>query len=279
MTLNIGIKILLSVSIIILTFSSIGNKRSEEKSESFYHKKYDTLSETELAKMFDEERKYFDSSCTEETKKAYEDIKRNKLVFFHYFGMVESFKGNAEMNSLLKNYKIEVDSALYYCTIPSSLQNCYARIMRKEIDRKFGPKFIDSLRQISEIQYVKNNPDKIYRFEECDMVSRYPGDKDYNDFFVNSKRDFWKKTEYPIDYEFRKEQDLYSYISADFILYKNVKIDDIKTYLSFQNKKNYKFASYFINQLKNFIQDTQWIPAKSSGIPVNSEMKITIHFK
>jgi hypothetical protein len=49
--------------------------------------------------------------------------------------------------------------------------------MRQEIDKRFGKKFIDSLRTIAEKQYVQNNPNKIYEFEECDTLSRYPNDK------------------------------------------------------------------------------------------------------
>ena len=41
------------------------------------------------------------------------------------------------MNELLKKYNIEVDSALTYCTVPSNLQNCYANVMSKEIDKRY----------------------------------------------------------------------------------------------------------------------------------------------
>ncbi|WP_435522627.1 hypothetical protein [Chryseobacterium indoltheticum] len=52
--------------------------------------------------------------------------------------------------------------------VPSNLQNCYANVMRREIDKKFGSNFIDSLRNVAEIEYVKKNPDRIFNFEECD---------------------------------------------------------------------------------------------------------------
>lgn len=276
---NIGVKATFFSSIIILTCFTMKNKRFENKSESFYHVIYDTIPDKELAKIFSDEKKYWDSTCQSETKRAGADIEKNKLVFFHYFGMVEEHKGNAEMNELLKKYNIEVDTTLSYCTVPSNLQNCYARIMQEEIDIKYGSTFIDSLRSIAEIQFVKTNPDKIYRFEECDWVSRYPGDKDYNDFFTTSKKHFWQNVEYPNDFEFRKDNELYSSMSAGFILYKTGKISDTKIDITFQNKKNYRYSSYFINELKEFVQKTKWIPAKSSGIPVNSEMRMTIHFK
>jgi len=279
---NTDIKAAFFSSIFILTCFAFTNKKFGNKSESFHTLKSDTLSDSlmvEMEKWMAEERKYLDSACQEESKKAKDDIRKNKLVFFHYFGMVEQYKGNIEMNELLKKYNIEVDSALTYCTIPSNLQNCYAKVMNEEIDKKFGSKFIDSLRNVAEIKYVKKNPDKIYRFEECDWVSRYPGDKSYEEFSKSYERDFWKTVEYPDDFEFRKNKDLYSYIGASFILYKTGKISDLKIDISFQNKKNYKYSSYFINHLKQFVQNTKWVPAKSSAIPVNSEMRMTIHFK
>ncbi|MFL9834606.1 hypothetical protein [Chryseobacterium terrae] len=232
-----------------------------------------------MDKWIAEEKRYLDSACQAETKRAKTDIKKNKLVFFHYFGMVEQYKGNAEMNELLKKNNIEVDSALTYCMVRSNLQNCYANVMRQEINKKFGSKFIDSLRKVAEVEYVKKNPSKIFRFEECDWVSRYPGDKSYEEFSKSYEKDFWKAVEYPEDFEYRKDKELYSSMGARFILYKTGKISDIKIDVNFQNKKNYKYSSYFINQLKEFVQNTKWLPAKSSGIPVNSEMEITLFFK
>lgn len=279
---NIGVKVTFFSSIIILTCFIMKNKRFENKSESFYSVKSDTISDSlkmEMNKWMVEEKKYLDSACQEETKRANDDIRKNKLVFFHYFGMVEQYKGNIEMNELLKKYNIEVDSALTYCTVPSNLQNCYANVMSKEIDKRFGSKFIDSLRNVAEIKYIKKNPDKIFRFEECDWVSRYPGDKSYEEFSKSYERDFWKNVEYPDDFEYRKDKDSYSSMGANFILYKTGKISNIKIDVTFQNKKNYKYSSYFINQLKEFVQNTKWVPAKSSGIPVNSEMEITLFFK
>ncbi|AZA82063.1 hypothetical protein C1637_10520 [Chryseobacterium lactis] len=281
MLFNTSIKVL--SSLIILTCFSINNKRFESRSESLFQKRTDTIpdsvSQKEMADFLKEERKYWDSTCTSETAKAEADIKKNKLVFFHYFGMVDHYNSNAEMDSLLKKYNIEIDSALTYCTVPEHLQNCYGQVMDREIKKRFGDKFTDSLRRVAEIQFVKKNPNRIYRFEECDFTSRYPGDKDYNDFSKTGKRDFWRDVKYPSDFEFRKDKDLYSYMSADFILYKTGKISDVKINISFKNKKNYKYSSYFINKLRKFVQDTKWVPAKSMGIPVNSEMGMTIHFK
>jgi hypothetical protein len=225
------------------------------------------------------ENKYWDSICKLETKNVEKDIKQNKLTYFHYFGMVVQYRSNEEMNKLLSKYNISIDSAPYYCTAPGQLQNCYANKMRQEIDKRYGKKFIDSLRVVAEKQYVKNNPNKIYEFQECDTLSRYPNDKNYTEFFKNYKSDFFKIVEYPEDFEFRNEKDSYSWISADFILHKDGSITNIDIELTFQNKKNYKYSSYFTTTLKEFILKTKWIPAKSMGEVVNSKVPLTITFK
>lgn len=227
----------------------------------------------------DAENKYWDSICRIETKNAEIDIKQNKLTYFHYFGMVVKHRSNEEMNMLLSKYNISIDSANYYCTVPGELQNCYAHKMEQEIDKRFGKNFIDSLRNVAEKLYVKNNPNKIYDFEECDTISIYPNSKSNSDFFKNYKNDFFKIAEYPKDFEFRNENDSYSWISGDFILHKDGTVTNIDIELSFQNKKNYKYSSYFTNKLKEFILNTKWIPAKSMGETVNSKVPLTIHFK
>lgn len=283
MILNIGIKVLSSLSILILTCFATKNKRFKSKSEFFHQIKSDTISDSayiaDRNRWIKEEGKYWDSTCQAETKRAEFDIKNKKLVYFHYFGMVKQYRSNEEMNILLRKNNIQIDSTASFCTVPANLQNCYATLMNEEIDKKFGHKFIDSLRNIAEIQYVKKNPDKIYDFDECDQIPRYPGDKTYKDFFKSYERDFWKDVKYPDDFENKKEGDYYSHISADFILSKTGKVSEIKIDLKFQNKKNYKYSSYFINHLKSFINNTKWIPAKSMGINVNSKVPLTLFFK
>jgi len=254
-------------SVIFLTLISCGKSTPQNQAKKNQTPKEDTIN------------KYWDSICKTETKNAEKDIKQNKLTYFHYLGMVVQYRSNKEMNKLLSNYNIGVGSAVSYCTVPGELQNCYAYKMRQEIDKRYGKKFIDSLRTIAEKQYVENNLNKIYAFEECDTISRYPNDKSYKDFFKNYKNDFFKIAKYPEDFEFRKEKDKYSWISADFILHKNGKVTDIDVELRFQNKKNYKYSAYYTKKIKEFILETKWIPAKSMGITVNSKVPLTIHFK
>ena len=46
--------------------------------------------------------------------------------------------------------------------------------MNRLILKRFGKKFIDSLRFYRKATVYKNHPDEIFSYEECDDISRYP---------------------------------------------------------------------------------------------------------
>lgn len=226
-----------------------------------------------------DEKKYWDSLCIAESNNALKDIKKGQLFYTHIFGMVEMYRSDAEMDSLLNKFSIRTKEGLYYCMAPPSKQNCYAKIMNKEIAKRFGNTFIDSLRKKAEIIYLKKNKDKIFSFEECDMNSRYAKSNDYNEALDLVGDDFWKETKYPADFIYRKEKDLYSHMEASFTLYKNGSISEPEIEIDFNEEKNYQFSGYFMDELKKFVQKSKWKPATSLGIPVNSEMHVLIFFK
>jgi len=229
--------------------------------------------------MDDMERKYWDSLCDAERKNALRDIKNNQLVYTHIFGMVEMYRSDAEMDSLLSGYSIKTKESGYYCTVPSSKQNCYAREMNKEIAGRYGSTFIDSLRKKAEIIYVRKNRDKIFTFEECDMNSRYLKSNDYSEALKLIETGFWQETDYPEDFIYRKDKDSYSSMEANFILYKDGSISEPEVDIRFQDDRNYQFSGYFMDQLKTFVKKSKWKAATSIGIPVNSEMHVLIFFK
>ncbi|KQT16019.1 hypothetical protein ASG31_13660 [Chryseobacterium sp. Leaf404] len=275
--INSGLKLLFFTSTLTFAFFTVTNKKVEELGKTYYQSKRDTISDslrTEIAKYWEEENKYWTSLCEKETKKAQNDIQNNELTYVN----ISWNRNNKEFYNLLKENNIKVDSALHYCMAPSELQHCYATLMENEISKRFGHKFIDSLRLLAQKQYVKNNPNRIFTFMECDYISRYPNDNNKKELSKKSIKDFWSNVSYPEDFEFKKEVP-YSYMSAAFVIYKTGEISDVRIDLHFQNKKNYKYSSYFINHLKQFVQNTKWVPATSLGTKVNSEMNLTIHFK
>lgn len=224
--------------------------------------------------------KVIDTSCLNEEKRALQDIKRGKLVYFYYMGMTTRYRSNKEMKQILSRYNIQMDSALTYCiAMPKGFRrNCYSTLMDKEIEKKYGSKFIDSLRNIAEKQFVINNPDFVFPFDECDTISRYPGTKNYDDFFKKPDDDFSKQFIYPKGYYYKNEKD-FSSTNVSFVLNKNGTLTDIETDCSFANSQNEKFEEYFKLKAENFVKHVKWIPAKHNGINVNSEMRFLYFHK
>lgn len=265
-----------SFKVILIIFCSLlisCNKKQERKK---VEKKNDTIviyNVDELFKNKGKNVKIIDTSCINEVKRALLDIKKGKLVYYCFMGMTEMYRSNKEMKQILSKYNIQIDSVLTYCIpMPKGFKrNCYVSIMNNEIDKKYGNKFIDSLRVLAEKQYVKNHPDKIFPYAECDTISSYPGTKEYRDYYEKSKEDFSRNFVYPKGYQYKKEKN-FSSTNVSFILTKNGKVSNIETDCSFANSKNEKFAGYFKTKAENFIKEVKWIPAKYQGINVNSEM-------
>ena len=60
---------------------------------------------------------------------------------------------------------------------------------------------------------------------------------------------------------------------------KNGDIKKLKVEATFKNPENLKYKSYFENELKKFVLNTEWVHPKSSGLFVNSEMSFTFYHK
>ena len=226
------------------------------------------------------ETKKEDTVCLNEEKRAEKDIKNEKLVYFYFRGKTKMFRSNKEMKTLLSAYNIEMDSALVYCipNLNGFKRNCYASKMRIAIEKKYGNEFINSLRNLAEIQFVINNPNLVFSYSECDTLSRYPNTKNYSDYLKKPEEDFNKQFTYPKDYEYKTGK-YFSSTSVHFVLDKNGKIKDIETDCNFINPENNKFAEYFKNETVKFVKKTKWIPAKFKGINVNSEMNFIYFHK
>ena len=268
-----------SIKIILLVIFSIlvsCNKKQEQKE----NKRVVIYNIDEFFKNKNKNVKIIDTFCINEEKRALADIKSGKLVYFFFMGMTMSYRSNKEMKQILSKYNIQIDSALSYCTpMPKGFRrNCYAVLMDHKIEEKYGDKFIDSLRVLAEKQFAINNPNFVFPFDECDTISSYPGPKNYSDFFDKPEKDFSKMLVYPKGYQHKNEKD-FSSAEVSFILNKNGTISNIVTDCSFANSKNEKFDKYFKTNAENFVKRTKWIPAKFSGIPVNSKIHFIYFYK
>lgn len=183
---------------ILTLFCCRAKKNSNGKSE------YNPIASVSVP-MEDEEKKYWDSLCNSQTRQANEDIKKNKIFYTHLYGMVDEYRSDMEMDSILSKYSIGIKTDGYYCTIPWNQQNCYGKVMEKEIQKRYGIKFIDSLRQVAEKIYVHKHRNDVFKFQDCDMTSRYPGTDDYSEFLENYKNDFFKTFKYPANFKFKNE--------------------------------------------------------------------------
>lgn len=274
-------KIPFTLILCIITFSSCKNIKGIDNQidENGNQIVYDEVTWFKLwEKDSDIKVKVIDTSCINQRNRAKKDISNGMLTYF-YMGRIK-YRSNIEMNELLAKYNIGVDSTLTTSIAPPPgfEYYCYENEMMTAIETQFGKKFIDSLRSKAEKKYVLKYPDKIYEFHDCDTIARYPRASNYREHFDNYKIDYFKNFKYPEGYKFKNEK-YYSYTTAEFILYKDGSISDIVIETTFQNPSNEKYRELFDSKMAEFIKKTEWIPAKSAGIIVNSKMPIYVSYE
>lgn len=228
-----------------------------------------------------EEMKAAKNGCTKDSLRAVEESKYNlsySLPLPTPAMSDDMFLPEKELIQLLKEKNIGYGGyILGNCFgIPD---NCFQWEMNRIVEQKFGKQFIENLKKEATKKFVENNPEKIFRFEECDMESRYFPAKTYKEMIDKMKTDYLKNFVYPQDFISRKKDDKYSYAEASFILDKNGNISKVRVELSLEEKKNYIYSSYLINSLKTFVENSKWKTATYKGFPVNSEMRVLIFYK
>ena len=247
--------------------------------------------ESETIKVYNEEQWWknrsanliiVDTTCPFQTKRAKADI--NKGILSLNYSFIKFTKNYAEgynielLSKLLAKRNIVIDTSLSLygndCFGNKGFKKfCYEETMVSEIKKINGENFIDSIGREIERDFVIKHPDRIYDFQECDMISRYPGTKDYNDMFDKPEKDFFKTFKYPKGYKYKNEKN-FSYTTVYFVLSKDGNISKLKTTARFHNHENEKFRKYFESEVANFIKKVQFIPALSCGIPVNSIVEL-----
>lgn len=290
-TINSSITLLLVFGLVF--FVSCNNEKVESKHNGIENKiqqekekdKTTIYNQEEYLNNSNKKIIVVDTICPFKTKQAKNDIKEGKLsLHFWYFNFTKTFIGeneNKQMENLLSKYKIAVDTSMedMSCIRTDGFtQFCYQSTMKKEIERKFGLKFIDSLRNSIEKNYVIKYPDKIYDMQDCDHKSIYPDKKKFKDFFVEFDEYFEKNFVYPQEYKYKNEK-YFSYTDMDFIIEKDGSISNLKVESTFQNIKNEKFKKHFENYIKNRILKIKWTPASSCGIIVRSNFRNVVFHK
>ncbi|GAA6764781.1 hypothetical protein AAFH68_07140 [Flavobacterium sp. CGRL1] len=110
-----------------------------------------------------------DTFCINQKAKAIRDIKNGELIYCgsHYYE-------SKILSKMLNQYGIKYKKYLSGCMRFGSFEpSCYQIEMWKEIDRRYGENFIDSLSQIAKKQFVLENPDVPYIEDGIDLREKY----------------------------------------------------------------------------------------------------------
>lgn len=109
--------------------------------------------------------KVIDTFCINEKRRAVEDIKRGKLICFDFQPL-----GHEKFIKLLTKHRIKFDEHLRYCVRFGGFEPyCYQYEIYREINRKFGEGFIDSLSEAAKKEFVLENPEMEYIEDGIDL--------------------------------------------------------------------------------------------------------------
>lgn len=228
-----------------------------------------------------EMKKYATDKCKIDSLRAVEEAKYNlsySLALANPLLDNYLFLAEKEFIQVLRENKIGYGGYMIgnYFGIPD---NCFQLEMNRIVEKHFGKDFIENLQRSAVKKFIKNNPDRIFEFEECDLESRYFAAKTYHEMFKKIESDYFKNFKYPTKFVNRDLNNGYSDVEVNFILDKNGKVSQIRVELSLKEKKNYIYSSYLINSVKEFINKSKWKPASYQGIPVISKMNVLIFYK
>lgn len=245
---------------------------------------------------FAEKIRIVDTACQNATRKAEKDIRNGKLVLnityiyrpFRHDTIIREkhipgFDVESEVIPLVTEFGISIDSNVlpihdivmtydYYFR-----KHCYETRMRDAVIEKFGDTFIDSLKKTAEKKYVEKHPDLVYEADTFDSPGK-SGASNYHACYNKLNAEFRKYFVYPPEYKTKNEK-IYSYTTASFLLMKDGSIKELEVKASFANIYNEKFRNNFESQLKAYILKTDWISPTCHGIPVNASVDFVFHHK
>ncbi|KQM23729.1 hypothetical protein [Chryseobacterium sp. Leaf201] len=223
-----------------------------------------------------------EAACGHEKGQALNDFADGNYIWTIFSGFGDDYLGEEEFIELLHQNKIkttEPGTSLSCIPLPDDpYKYCYEKEMNQLIENKFGKKFIPSLRHTAKQKFASEHPNEIFGYSQCDQTSRYPDAVSYNLQYDKIEEAYFKRYPLPQNYIKKKTEAFFSGTSATFILMKNGEIKDLSVESTFENKKNNIFEKQFNKQLKDFVLHTRWIPARISGVPVDSYMEANIGY-
>jgi hypothetical protein len=199
---------------------------------------------------------------------AKNDIANGKLIYCRYSGsmLYLYFRSANEFKSLLKKYNIGYrNESLSDRIIPGQTQGCYMNYMNQAIEKKFGPKFIDSLKNVAEILYLKHRINGHFTYQDCDVLPKYPGDTTAIKEMADDQfqRDF-DSMRYPNKYEKRPFGRAYwstkAYVEVHLLVDKHGNASILNFRFAFDKTKNQEFEPYLKKEIVRILKKKNWTP-------------------
>ena len=154
--------------VIIISLLLFGCKKSDDSITVYSWEEYiEAESKTPNKKII-----VVDTICPSEIKRAEKDILKNKLVYY----CRNSTDGvTKELNSITKKFNITTVYKLSSCIPPPAgfTEYCYESLMIKEIKKRHGKNWIDSLKIVALKSYVIKHPNEPYIENGIDLRTKY----------------------------------------------------------------------------------------------------------
>lgn len=234
------------------------------------------LQQNEINKQLAERQKQCDAETEEAEKVA---LTKNQYFLFVPSPSFLDFFQKEEFKQILAQHNIEFGGVEGGSCLPGyySFGDCYKLKITELSEKKFGLEFFEEKKREALELYVKNNPDRIFNSKEYD----YPwSNKNYRKDFLDSfAGNYWIKfPNLPSTYQTKNENENSSFISVSFNLDEKGKIiSPLDFEFDFQNKKNEKLKNIFKNNIEKYVRSISWMPSTLEGIPVKSNMDMTIY--
>ncbi|WP_310556718.1 hypothetical protein [Flavobacterium sp.] len=239
--------------------------------------------ESKQKSSFVESVKDTDTTCLKEISEAEKEIESGKLTYCHYSGNIYNhyLRSEKELIEILKENNLEFRNEGSSCIVyENQTEHCYCKLMKENINQKYGEKFVDSLLNVADEKYLNKHINDTMYYGECDVRPNYPNDKDdsEDEYSEVMQKEIDDAIIYPKGYIKRPNYDVSSFVNVSFFVDKDGKAKITHFGFIFDTKSNHKLEKYFENELKRIIKTKEWKPAQIRKRNVNSDMVLRYGF-
>lgn len=240
--------------------------------------------ESNQKSSFVESVKDSDTTCLNEISEAQKEIENGKLTYCHYSGNIYNhyLRSEKELTEILKVNNLEFRNEGSSCIVyKDQTEHCYCKLMKENINQKYGEKFVDSLLNIADEKYLNKHINDTMYYAKCDIRPNYPNDKDdsEDEYSEVMQKEIDDAINYPNGYIKRLNYDVSSFVDVSFYVDKDGNAEITHFGFIFDIKSNHKLEKYFENELKKIIKPKKWKPAQMRKRNVNSDMVLRYGFE